>query len=74
MNDPAIGIEHGGNDALATQRGGGAEAAVEIVKMAHAVEHRQDGGSRPHRRRERFYRIGDVIGFAAQHDQVEAFT
>ena len=50
----------------------GAEGRVEPVEVGEAVEHRQHAGLRAHRRADRRDRVVEVVGLAAQHDEVVA--
>ena len=44
------------------------------VEMMHAVEQRQDRGRRPDRRREGLHRAVEIIGLAAQKDEIEGLA
>jgi hypothetical protein len=66
----AFFIERGRDQALAAQHRRAAEAPLEKVEMGHAVQQRQDRGLRPHRRGEGLHGLDQVVGLAAQQDEV----
>jgi hypothetical protein len=47
-----------------------AEAPVQDVKVAHAIEERKDCGVRSHRRRERTNRAFQVIGLTGEQHKI----
>ena len=71
LADRAVRIDRGGDQAAAAEHMRRAEASVEHVEMAHAVEQRQDRSFRPHHGSERFDRIVQVVGFATEEHEIE---
>jgi hypothetical protein len=67
----AGGVERGRDHAQAAEHPLGAEAPGQRVEMAEAVQQRQDRRLRADRRRERFHRLGQVVGLAGDDDDVE---
>src|SRR5262249_656370 len=71
MKDAAFAIERCRDDALAAEHRAGAEPRGEQIYMLHAVEQRQDRRVGAHCRRKGIHRALQIIGLAAQQDQIE---
>ena len=74
MADAAIGIAGGGDDAETAEDVLAPEALVEDVHVGHAVEEGQDGGLGADGRGEGGDGVFEVVGFAAEEDEVEGLV
>ena len=71
MLDRAVLGQSRGNFGDAAEHMGRAEAFVQPVEMRQAVQDRQNHGLRSHRRRNRRHGTVEIIGLAAEQDQIE---
>ena len=74
LHDVAVLVEHHRDPALAAEHALRPELAVEHVEMPHAVEQRNDGGLRSHRRREGRDRVVEIERLAAEQHRIEFFA
>jgi len=74
LEDPAFGVDRGGDAGGAAEDRVAAEALVEHVHVGHAVEQRDNGGLRTNGGGEVVDGAFEVVGLAAQDNEVESLT
>jgi hypothetical protein len=74
VEDAALAVERRRDDALTAEHRSGAKARSEQIHVLHAVEERQDRGIGADRRRKGIHRTLQIVGLAAQQDQIERRT
>ncbi len=72
VEDLAARPQRGADEAQPAEHARVAEARVQRFVVAQAVEDRQHVGAGLHRRRDRVHRVVQVVGLAAEQDQIEA--
>ena len=71
VDDASLGVERRRNNTLTAQHRAGAESSAKQIHMFHAVEQRQYRGVRADGRGKRIDRRWQIVGLAAQQDQIE---
>jgi DNA-binding sugar fermentation-stimulating protein len=69
VENSAVRVQSRRNQALAAENVIGAEALLQSIEMAHAVEQRQDHRLRSDRWRERGHCVVEVVGLAAEKNE-----
>ena len=71
MNDAAVGVERRRDHAKPAEHMVRAEPIGENIEVPHAVQERQDRRSRTDRLGEGRHRAFEIVGLAAEEDEVE---
>ncbi len=74
VHNLAVRVQDRRDQALAAEHVIRAEARFQSIEMAHAVEQRQDHRLRSDGRRKGSHCVVEVIGLAAEKDNVEGFA